>query len=381
MSKIRAAAEMMKNLPGRGQGLKITGKPRDLLEEAQLRQLKKSMAMPLKGRGAPGGLTGSLRTVPRGLPDADDIAKVVIPTVITGNMIALASLPDSMFRNPEELGRQAARAKISLQEMMDKLRGKAEELGESSQIYMLKIQSGYQDEMNNQEPQRIYDEDIDGGAKPVSLLMAGGGPLNSMVQQTQQMMNNLGMDVAQDTKIIKNAFGLSDPMMAANILQKTFKNKYPNLKEDDINNLINYGHEAFSREASKNFSNGGEASFPDLNNDGETTYADVLVGRGVKFAEGGEAIDSELAGMQMSEEDAMSEVASLDNPEMKMIEQLIAVVQQLMAQGVGEQEIKMFLKEQGLDNEDINTLFEMLSESDMQQQGAGQIDQQLQGMM
>jgi hypothetical protein len=211
--------------------------------------------------------------------------------------------------------------------------------------------------------------------------MAGGGPLNSMVQQTQQIMNNLGMDVAQDTKIIKNAFGLSDPMMAANILQKTFKNKYPNLKEDDINNLINYGHEAFSREASKNFSNGGEASFPDLNNDGETTYADVLVGRGVKFAEGGEAIDSELAGMQMSEEDAMSEVASLDNPEMKMIEQLIAVVQQLMAQGVGEQEIKMFLKEQGLDDEDINTLFEMLSESDMQQQGAGQIDQQLQGMM
>ena len=85
--------------------------------------------------------------------------------------------------------------------------------------------------------------------------------------------------------------------------------------------------------------------------------------------------------MQMSEEDAMSEVASLDNPEMKMIEQLIAVVQQLMAQGVGEQEIKMFLKEQGLDDEDINTLFEMLSESDMQQQGAGQIDQQLQGMM
>ena len=375
MSKIRAAAEMMKNLPGRGQDIskQVLGNPG---------RRQEMMGRNIPGRGAPGGLAGSLRPIPRGLPDADDIAKVVIPTVITGNMIALASLPDSMFRNPEELGRQAARAKISLQEMMDKLRGKAEELGESSQIYMLKIQSGYQDEMNNQEPQRIYDEDIDGGAKPVSLLMAGGGEaINSMVQQTQQIMNNLGMDVAQDTKIIKNAFGLSDPMMAANILQKTFKNKYPNLKDDDINNLINYGHEAFSREASKNFSNGGEASFPDLNNDGETTYADVLVGRGVKFAEGGEAIDSELAGMQMSEEDAMSEVASLDNPEMKMIEQLIAVVQQLMAQGVGEQEIKMFLKEQGLDDEDINTLFEMLSESDMQQQGAGQIDQQLQGMM
>jgi len=293
MSRIRAAAEMMKNIPGRGQDIskQVLGNPG---------RRQEMMGRNIPGRGAPGGLAGSLRPIPRGLPDADDIAKVVIPTVITGNMIALASLPDSMFRNPEELGRQAARAKISLQEMMDKLRGKAEELGEAPQIYMLKIQSGYQDEMNNQEPQRIYDEDIDGGAKPVSLLMAGGGEALKQIPE-----GNKGL---------------------------------PNLPED-VRNSMGY------------------------------------------FQEGGEAIDSELAGMQMSEEDAMSEIASLDNPEMKMIEQLIAVVQQLMAQGVGEQEIKMFLKEQGLDDEDINTLFEMLSESDMQQQGAGQIDQQLQGMM
>ena len=381
MSKIRAAAEMMKNLPGRGQDIskQVLGNPgrRQTNLDALLRGQPGNLSLPGSyatrdlSKGQMLGLTTGLG-LGGGLGVSD----------LTEGFTESANIKNSIFRDPEELGRQAAKAKMTLQEIMDKARGKAEELGESSQIYMLKIQSGYQDEMNNQEPQRIYDEDIDGGAKPVSLLMAGGGEaINSMVQQTQQIMNNLGMDVAQDTKIIKNAFGLSDPMMAANILQKTFKNKYPNLKEDDINNLINYGHEAFSREASKNFSNGGEASFPDLNNDGETTYADVLVGRGVKFAEGGEAIDSELAGMQMSEEDAMSEVASLDNPEMKMIEQLIAVVQQLMAQGVGEQEIKMFLKEQGLDDEDINTLFEMLSESDMQQQGAGQIDQQLQGMM
>jgi len=376
MSRIRAAAEMMKNLPGRGQDIskQVLGNPG---------RRQEMMGRNIPGRGAPGGLAGSLRPIPRGLPDADDIAKVVIPTVITGNMIALASLPDSMFRNPEELGRQAARAKISLQEMMDKLRGKAEELGEAPQIYMLKIQSGYQDEMNNQEPQRIYDEDIDGGAKPVSLFMAKGDEvLSPMVQQTQQIMDNLGMDVAQDAEIIKNAFGLSNPMMAANILQKTFKNKYPNIKEDDINNLINYGHEAYAREASKNFSNGGEAlkQIPEGNKGLPNLPEDVRNIMGY-FQDGGEAIDSELAGMQMSEEDAMSEIASLDNPEMKMIEQLIVVVQQLMAQGVGEQEIKMFLKEQGLDDEDINTLFEMLSESDMQQQGAGQIDQQLQGMM
>jgi len=211
---------------------------------------------------------------------------------------------------------------------------------------------------------------------------------------------------------------------------------------------------------------GGEASFPDLNNDGETTYADVLVGRGVYaegdeviqnmylekpdyrdnidfsrdmkpgtpedyekkiyllekeiasqfkeyhgaveggfeeqaaaklqeiqqmmaqrlqlkneytnqfnsnkvkgMAEGGEAIDDELAGMQMSEEDAMAEVGSAQE-EMQMIQQLVVVVQQLLAEGISEEDLVAFLKEQGLDEEDINSLMQMV----MQQMQQGQED-------
>ena len=41
----------------------------------------------------------------------------------------------------------------------------------------------------------------------------------------------------------------------------------------------------------------------------------------------------------------------------------------------------MFLKEQGLDDEDIESLFEMIAESGMQQEQGGDIDQQLQSMM
>ena len=114
---------------------------------------------------------------------------------------------------------------------------------------------------------------------------------------------------------------------------------------------------------------GGEASFPDLNNDGETTYADVLVGRGVEFAEGGEAIDDEIAGMEMGEEDAMAEIQSIA-PQTKMIEQLVMAVMQMVQQGIGEQEIINFLKEQGLDDEDIEDLFTMV----MQQMQQGQQD-------
>jgi len=113
---------------------------------------------------------------------------------------------------------------------------------------------------------------------------------------------------------------------------------------------------------------GGGTPFPDLTGDGQITQADILKGRGV-YAEGGEAIDDELAGMQMSEEDAMAEIQGIA-PQAKMIEQLVMAVMQMVQQGIGEQEIIDFLKEQGLDEEDIEDLFTMV----MQQMQQGQED-------
>ena len=113
---------------------------------------------------------------------------------------------------------------------------------------------------------------------------------------------------------------------------------------------------------------GGGTPFPDLTGDGQITQADILKGRGV-YANGGEAIDDELAGMQMSEEDAMAEIQGIA-PQAKMIEQLVMAVMQMVQQGIGEQEIIDFLKEQGLDEEDIEDLFTMV----MQQMQQGQED-------
>ena len=303
MSKIRAAAEMMgRILPGRANnvGLKITGKPRDFLEEVQVMKLKESMAMPLPGRGAPGGLTGSLRPVPGDISAAQALGLTTAMGGLGGLGVAdltegfteSAKLSNSIFRDPEELGRQAAKAKMTLQEIMDRARGKAEEIGEAPQIYMLKVQSGYQDEMNNQqmqEPQRIYDEDQ--GMKPVSLFMAGGG----------------------------------------------------------------------------------EASFPDLTGDGQVTQADILKGRGV-YAEGGEA------DMQMTEQQAMSELEGIA-PEAKMIEQLVMAVMQMIQQGVSEADVRAFLTEQGLDDEDIEDLFMIVMQQIEQGPTEEPIGQELQGIM
>ena len=129
----------------------------------------------------------------------------------------------------------------------------------------------------------------------------------------------------------------------------------------------------------KQMAKGGESSsFPDLTGDGQVTQADILKGRGV-YADGGEAIGDDLAGMAMSEEDAMAEVGNAEK-EMAMIQQLVTVVQQLLAEGISEDDLVAFLKEQGLDDEDIDSLMQMVLQS-QSEQAPDQIGQELQGMM
>ena len=122
-----------------------------------------------------------------------------------------------------------------------------------------------------------------------------------------------------------------------------------------------------------------ENGFPDLSGDGKITRKDILMGQGVEFAEGGEAIGDDLAGMAMSEEEAMAEVGNAEK-EMAMIQQLVTVVQQLLAEGISEDDLVAFLKEQGLDDEDIDSLMQMVLQSQSEQR-PDQIGQELQGMM
>ena len=124
----------------------------------------------------------------------------------------------------------------------------------------------------------------------------------------------------------------------------------------------------------KQMAKGGESSsFPDLTGDGQVTQADILKGRGV-YAEGGEA------DMQMTEQQAMSELEGIA-PEAKMIEQLVMAVMQMIQQGVSEADVRAFLTEQGLDDEDIEDLFMIVMQQIQQGPTEEPIGQELQGMM
>ena len=111
----------------------------------------------------------------------------------------------------------------------------------------------------------------------------------------------------------------------------------------------------------------GGGDFPDLTGDGKVTQADILKGRGV-YAEGdevmmmqGNEIESMLSGMDSGEQEAMGELEQMA-PEMEMIDQLVMMVAQMIQQGAGEEEVIMFLREQGLDDEDIGTVLQLVSE-------------------
>lgn len=124
----------------------------------------------------------------------------------------------------------------------------------------------------------------------------------------------------------------------------------------------------------KQMAKGGESSsFPDLTGDGQVTQADILKGRGV-YAEGGEA------DMQMTEQQAMSELEGIA-PEAKMIEQLVMAVMQMIQQGVSEADVRAFLTEQGLDDEDIEDLFMIVMQQIEQGPTEEPIGQELQGIM
>lgn len=113
----------------------------------------------------------------------------------------------------------------------------------------------------------------------------------------------------------------------------------------------------------------GGGDFPDLTGDGKVTQADILKGRGV-YAEGdevimeGNEIDAMLGGMDSEVEGAMESMEDLEQmaPEMEMIDQLVTMVVQMIQQGASEEEIMMFLQEQGLDDEDIGTVIQLVAE-------------------
>ena len=194
---------------------------------------------------------------------------------------------------------------------------------------------------DNQRAQMIADQ-IDRMQQKIIDLQ--GGIANKMMGQGVEFAagNVVGIS-PEDNQMIKRAFSTQsgfDINETAQMLKNILVKKYPNLPESVINKAL---------------SDGAEANV-------------------MRMAEGGEAE------MQMSEQEAMAELESIA-PQAKMIEQLIMAVIQMIQQGVSEAEVREFLKEQGLDDEDIEDLFMMVMQQIEQAPAEEPIGKELQGIM
>jgi hypothetical protein len=103
----------------------------------------------------------------------------------------------------------------------------------------------------------------------------------------------------------------------------------------------------------------GNPVFPEYSGGGYVNgYA---AGDEVMMAPNGGDIESMLSGMDSGEQEAMGELEQMA-PEMEMIDQLVMMVVQMIQQGAGEEQVISFLREQGLDDEDIGTVLQLVAE-------------------
>ena len=212
---------------------------------------------------------------------------------------------------PEKLGQAAAQVQKSLEEVANEAVEVATELGQPIQDFVGRVVQGYQSEM--------------GGSDRLEKMMMGGQgstvsdmDINEMQKQNTPFIGTLPLNQAPGMEIL----GMQRQELS---------------KGDEV------------------------SKFPDLTGDGKTTQADILKGRGV-FAEG-----DEVSRETNAIESALSDIESVA-PEAQVIQQVMTMVMELVQSGASEEEIVAALRQMGLDDEDIQAVFQMLEEQMQSQQ-------------
>jgi len=122
-----------------------------------------------------------------------------------------AGLPLALT-DPKNVGASFAKAKVSLQDAFKKITDSVEDAASIPQSYFMQVQQAYDEEIQRQqqlkniqefgtpeEPEQIYES---GEIKPVSLLMAEGGPLD---MQETPMAPNLSEQMPAQTEEVTQA--------------------------------------------------------------------------------------------------------------------------------------------------------------------------------
>jgi len=209
--------------------------------------------------------------------------------------------------------------------------------------------------------------------------------LNSIAKETPMTALILSKQSPEQSEFVRNLIGATGLMVGAaesipmfvKRLITTGSLNAPQVEQIAGTTVSNMDREILG-ETGRTISNmdipemadGGEASFPDLTGDGKVTQADILKGRGVKLAEGDEVSmmlmemdePAEMPEEEMEDVDMlMAEVADVA-PAAQMLDEYVNMVVEMIQAGASEAEIIQMLVEAGLDEEDINAVFQAVLE-------------------
>ena len=104
-------------------------------------------------------------------------------------------------------------------------------------------------------------------------------------------------------------------------------------------------------------------SFPDLNKDGEVTYADVLEGRGA-FAVGGSLLADDMPVEEPVMEEPMMDEPMVEEPMMEQPEEDMMPEEEMLPDDEMEDEYLDFILDEALDNEEEEYLMSQLQDND-----------------
>src|SRR6056300_1524780 len=104
-------------------------------------------------------------------------------------------------------------------------------------------------------------------------------------------------------------------------------------------------------------------SFPDLNKDGEVTYADVLEGRGA-FAVGGSLLADDMPVEDQSMEEPMMDEPMVEEPMMEQPEEDMMPEEEMLPDDEMEDEYLDFILDEALDNEEEEYLMSQLQDNE-----------------
>jgi hypothetical protein len=180
------------------------------------------------------------------------------------------------------------------------------------------------------------------------------------IEAIQKRMVEIQMEMARQKMIGENPYNLPFDPDAKAARKRLEEERRPALEEEYRSNPYNYPFNKISIKERKRLREQGFAGGGYVNGYAEGDEVMMMQENEMMAPNGGD-IESMLSGMDSGEQEAMGELEQAA-PEMEMIDQLVNMVVQMIQQGAGEEQVISFLREQGLDDEDIGTVLQLVAE-------------------